>query len=78
MKKSEFKYMEKNTQRKDLKIGHYHVCLVYDQDKYLSVVIADENNKMVKQCGCQYGDNIAFSGLKVRFTTKKEGYHEYE
>lgn len=78
MKKSEFKYMEKKTQRKDLKIGHYHVCLVYDQDKYLSVVIADENNKMVKQCGCQYGDNISFSGLKVRFTTTKEGDHEHE
>ena len=78
MKKSEFKYMEKNIQRKDIKMGHYHVCLIYDEDKYLNVYIADEKNKMIKQCGCQYMDNIAFSGLNVRFTTTKEDNHEHQ
>lgn len=78
MKKSEFKYMEKNIKRKDIKMGHYHVCLIYDEDKYLNVYIADEKNKMIKQCGCQYMDNIAFSGLNVRFTTTKEDNHEHQ
>ena len=54
--------------RKDIKIGSYRVCLLYDEDKHLNVFVSNEDNTEVIDCGSIHGEDIEFS---VRLSTKQ-------